>query len=334
VTGTVVIADCDHGSVDIEQEVFRAAGLDTRVARCRTAEDVVAAGRGALALVTQYAPVTRTVLEELPSLRAVARYGTGVDTIDVAAASERHIHVLSVPDYAVSEVSDQTIALILALTRGVVAADRAVRSGRWDLEAVRDVRRTSVLRLGLVGVGRIGALVARKAAALGFDVVAYDEKEVPEGIGPAGFDDLLATSDVISLHLPLTARTRHLMGAAEFARMRPGSFLINTARGPIVDEPALAEALRSGHLGGAGLDVVESEPLAADSPLRDCPNVVITPHVGFYSRQALHELKHRVATGVVDALRTAGVIGPEPAGPPEPTESTEPAESTESTEPA
>jgi D-3-phosphoglycerate dehydrogenase len=309
VTGTVVIADCDHGSVDIELEVFRAAGLDTRIAECRTVQEVVAAGHGALALVTQYAPVTRTVLEELPSLRAVARYGTGVDTIDVTAAAERGVEVLSVPDYAVSEVSDHTMALILALTRGVVAADRAVRCGRWDLETVRQVRRTSVLRLGLVGVGRIGAMVAPKAAALGFDIVAYDEQDVYQEVGRVGFDELLATSDVVSLHLPLTERTHHLMGAAEFARMRPGSFLVNTARGAIVDEPALIEALRSGHLGGAGLDVVESEPLAAGSPLLGCPNLVITPHVGFYSQQSLAELKRRVATGVVDALRRAGVLG-------------------------
>ncbi|NJC73418.1 C-terminal binding protein [Planosporangium thailandense] len=305
---TVVITDCDHGGVDVERAVFEAAGLDVTVAHCRTAEEVVAAGRGALALVTQYAPVTRAALAELPGLRAVARYGTGVDTIDVAAAAERGVAVICVPDYAVSEVSDHTIALILALTRGVVAADRAVRAGRWDLDEVRPVRRTSTLRLGLVGVGRIGAMVARKAAALGFDVVAYDEQPLPDGIGRVGFDELLATSDVVSLHLPLTERTRHLIGAAELARMRPGSFLVNTARGAVVDESALAGALRSGHLGGAGLDVVESEPLAADSPLRECPNVVITPHVAFYSQQAIHELKYRVATGVVDALRAAGAI--------------------------
>lgn len=304
-TGTVVITDCDHGSVDIELEVFRSAGLETTVARCRTAEDVVAAARGAVALVTQYAPVTRAVLEQLPGLRAVARYGTGVDTIDVVAAADRGIAVMSVPDYAVSEVSDQTVALIMALTRGVVVADRAVRAGRWDLDAVRQVRRTSTMRLGLVGVGRIGAMVARKAAALGFAVAAYDVVDVPDGIERLELAELLAASDVVSLHLPLTERTHHLIGEAELALMRPGAFLVNTARGAIVDEAALAAALRAGKLGGAGLDVVESEPLAADSPLRDCPNVVVTPHVGFYSQEALHELKWRVATGVVETLRSA-----------------------------
>jgi D-3-phosphoglycerate dehydrogenase len=302
VTRTVVITDCDHGNVDIEREVFHSAGLTTTVARCRTAADVVAAGRGALALVTQYAPVTRAVLDQLPTVRAVARYGTGVDTIDVAAAADRGVAVMSVPDYAVSEVSDQTIALIMALARGVVVADRAVRAGRWDLDAVRQVRRTSTMRLGLVGVGRIGATVARKASALGFEVAAYDPVGVPDGIEQVDFAGLLASSDVVSLHLPLTEQTHHLIGAAELDLMRPGAFLVNTARGAIVDEAALAAALRAGKLGGAGLDVVESEPLAADSPLRDCPNVVITPHVGFYSQQALHELKLRVATGVVEAL--------------------------------
>jgi D-3-phosphoglycerate dehydrogenase len=302
-----VITDCDHGSVDVEREIFRAAGLETTVAQCRTAADVVAAGRGALALVTQYAPVTRTVLEQLPTIRAVARYGTGLDTIDTAAAADRGVAVINVPDYAVSEVSDQTIALILALTRGVIVADRAVRAGRWDLDAVRQVRRTSTMRLGLVGVGRIGAMVARKASALGFRVAAYDVADVPDGIERLELADLLASSDVVSLHLPLTAQTRHFIGEAELSMMRPGAFLVNTARGAIVDENALAAALRTGKLGGAGLDVVEYEPLPADSPLRDCPNVVITPHVGFYSQQALHELKWRVATGVVEALRAKAV---------------------------
>lgn len=306
-TGTVVITDCDHGSVDVEREIFRAAGLETTVAQCRTAADVVAAGHGALALVTQYAPVTRTVLEQLPTIRAVARYGTGLDTIDTAAAADRGVAVINVPDYAVSEVSDQTIALILALTRGVIVADRAVRAGRWDLDVVRQVRRTSTMRLGLVGVGRIGAMVARKSSALGFTVAAYDVADVPDGIERLELADLLASSDVVSLHLPLTEQTRHFIGEAELSMMRPGAFLVNTARGAIVDENALAAALRTGKLGGAGLDVVEYEPLPADSPLRDCPNVVITPHVGFYSQQALHELKWRVATGVVAALRAKAV---------------------------
>jgi D-3-phosphoglycerate dehydrogenase / 2-oxoglutarate reductase len=220
VTGTIVITDCDHGNVDIEREVFQSAGLDTTVAQCRTAEDVAAAGRGAVALITQYAPVTRAVLDQLPGLRAVARYGTGVDTIDVVAAANRGIAVMSVPDYAVAEVSDQTIALIMALTRGIVAADRAVRAGHWNLETVRQVRRTSTMRLGLVGVGRIGAMVARKAASLGFAVAAHDVVAVPDGIERLELAELLATSDVVSLHLPLTEQTHHLIGEARCGAAR------------------------------------------------------------------------------------------------------------------
>jgi len=300
---TVVITDCDHGDVLIEAEIFDAAGVQWRLECCRSAQDVLQVGTGAQALITQYAPISREVIEGLPQCRVLARYGTGLDAIDLNAARDRGLVVVSVPDYAVDEVSDHALALVLSLTRGVVLSDRAARAGRWNLSSVPALRRTSALCLGLLGVGRIGAAVARKAAAVGFRVIAHDLQFVPPGIHAVSMDELLAISDVISVHVPLTPSTHHLLGAEQFARMRPGALLVNTARGGVVDESALTAALASGRVAGAGLDVLEIEPPNADSELLSHPGVVITPHIGFYSKEALDELKTRVATGVVEGLR-------------------------------
>lgn len=300
----VLITDCDHLSIEIEERVFGAAGISVELAACRSEDDVISAGRRAEGLLVQYAPVSRRVLDALPRCRAVARYGTGLDTIDTVAAAERNVAVVSVPDYAVSEVSDHTISLILALERGVVAADRAVHRGEWSLASLPELRRASSRCVGVLGLGRIGRAVAEKLAALGFAVVGYDPLVAP-GAGPFAttIERVLAESDVITLHLPLSEQTRNLVGDSLIGRMRKGAYLVNTARGGLVDEASLAAALASGRLGGAALDVVASEPLPADSPLLSSTNVIITPHVAFYSREALHELKQRAAQGLTEALR-------------------------------
>lgn len=302
-TGTVVIVDCDHPTIDPERAIFAAAGLEVRLGQCRTEEDVIEAGRGAAALLVQYAPVTRRVIEALPECRVIARYGVGLDTIDLAAAADRGVRVLAVPDYCVDEVSDHALALVLALTRGVVGLDRAVHSGRWDFLAAGKLHRTRTLRLGLLGAGRTGRALAVKAKAVGFSVAAYDPylTEVP-GLELVDLDWLLANSDVVSLHLPLSDATRHLIDGPALAKMSPGSFLVNTARGGLVDQAALVAALRDGHLGGAGLDVLEAEPIAPDDPLLGLPTVILTPHVAFYSEESIDELKRRAAERIVESL--------------------------------
>jgi D-3-phosphoglycerate dehydrogenase / 2-oxoglutarate reductase len=299
----VVITDCDHPDVTAERRIFGRAGLEVELASCRTEGEVIAAGRDAVALLTQYAPVTAGVLARLPECRAVGRYGTGVDNIDAAAARARGVTLISVPDYSTEEVANHATALILALVRGVVRLNASVRAGHWDFRASGQLRRTSAQRLGIVGLGHIGAAVASRALALGFAVTGYDP--VPRDVGGVSalpFAELLATSDVVSLHAPLGEATRHLLDDAAFALMKPGSVLVNTARGGLVDPVALGRALDSGRLAGAALDVLDREPPAFDDPLLHDERVIVTPHAAFYSEESLAEMKRRVAEGLVAAL--------------------------------
>ena len=300
----IVITDCDQESIEIEQGIFAAAGHEVVLAQCRTVDEVIAVGQGAIALLAQYAPITEAVMAALPDVRVVGRYGVSLDNIELPAAAARGIRVVNVPDYCIDEVADHAIGLVLALTRGIVALDRAVHAGTWHFRQAGELRRAAGMRLGLVGLGRIGAATARRALAMRFEVVAADPRSRQvDGVALMGLDELLATSDIVSLHSWLDPSTRHLLDAAALARMKPGAFLVNTSRGGVVDQPALVEALRSGHLGGAALDVLEREPIAPDDPLLSMPNVVLTPHTAFYSRESLVEMKTRVAEGIVAAIR-------------------------------
>jgi D-3-phosphoglycerate dehydrogenase len=256
-----------------------------------------------LALLVQYAPITRRVLEGLPDCRVIARYGVGLDTIDLVAAAERGVQVFAVPDYCVDEVSDHALALVLALTRGVVSLDRAVHAGRWDFLAAGRLHRTGTLLLGLVGAGRIGRAVAIKAKSVGFSVVANDPfVEAVPGLDMVEFDRLLESCNIVSLHLPLSEATRHCIDESVIARMRQGAYLVNTARGGLVDTAVLAAALQDGRLAGAALDVLEAEPVGADDSLLSIPNLILTPHAAFYSEESIDELKRKAATGIVTTL--------------------------------
>ncbi|WP_432572677.1 C-terminal binding protein [Kineococcus sp. SYSU DK005] len=303
----IVITDCDHDSVDVERAVARDAGADLVLARCRTEDDVVAAGADADALVVQYAPVTARVLDALPRVRVLSRYGVGVDTLDVPAATARGVAVCNVPDYGTEDVSDHAIALALTLARGTARLDRAVRAGTHSLEHVKPLHRVATRTFGVLGLGRIGAATARKAAGLGYAVVGADPRAEPgtttaQGVRVLGTEEVVASSDVLSLHLPLTAGTHHLIGEDLLARARPGAVLVNTSRGGVVDTAALVRALRSGRLAGAGLDVFETEPLPRDSELLQLEQVVLTPHAAWYSEESYAELKRRTVRNAVDVL--------------------------------
>jgi D-3-phosphoglycerate dehydrogenase len=300
----VVITDCDHGSIDIELAVFRAAGHEVVLERCKTEQETIAATDRADALLAQYAPITDAVMEAAPRLRVIGRYGVSLDTVDRPAAAARGIRVVNVPDYCVGEVADHAIALMLAMTRGIVGYDRAIHDGDWDFRVTGPLRRGSTLRMGLIGLGRIGGATARRALALGYEVVASDPAPTPvDGVALIEQEELLATSDVVSLHCWLDPSTRHLLDAPALARMRRGALLVNTSRGGLIDQSALVDALRSGHLGGAALDVLEREPIERGDPLLSLPNVILTPHAAFYSQDSLVEMKRRVAEEIVAALR-------------------------------
>jgi D-3-phosphoglycerate dehydrogenase len=253
-------------------------------------------------------PITRRVLEQLPRTVVVARYGVGVDNVDLEAATDAGIAVVYVPDYCVEEVSNHALALLLGWARQVTRCDAQLRAGKWGWEYAAHMQSVHQQRLGIVGAGRIGLALARKALALKMEVAAYDP-QVPaaaleaQGVRSLPLDALLAQSDYVSVHAPLMASTRHLIGAAQLARMKPTAFLINTARGAVVDEKALIEALRAGKIAGAGLDVFEAEPLPADSPLRTLPNTILTPHVGAQSPLATQRMRSQVGEEVLRALR-------------------------------
>ena len=250
-------------------------------------------------------PLDRAHLERLTACRAVVRYGVGLDNVDVAAAEDLGIGVGNVPEYGHEEISNHAIALLLALYRKLFAFDRSVRLGGVDVPPPESVSRLSRWTLGLVGFGRIGRHVARKAQAFGLEVVAFDPYAKREVAAAAGvelveLDELLLRADCVSLHVPLTPETRHMI---DVWQMKEDAILINIGRGGLVDEDALVAALRSGHLAGAALDVTEIEPLPLSSPLLDAPNVILTPHVAWVSEVALEDLRCFTAEA---ALRLLG----------------------------
>jgi D-3-phosphoglycerate dehydrogenase len=245
-------------------------------------------------------------MDHLTRCRVIARFGIGVDMIDLDAATERGILVCNTATYCLDEVSNHTIGLLLMLNRGLLHDVDALRSGGWFRSTSTPPRRLAGERLGLVGLGNIGRLVAGKARAFGLDVVAYDpylRERAEDGIPLVELEELLAGADIVSVHCPLNASTRHLLGRRELALMKPTAFLINTARGPIVDQAALFEALVEHRLAGAGLDVFETEPLPADDPLRQLDNVILTPHSASWSVESSAECRRVAVEHVVTVLR-------------------------------
>jgi D-3-phosphoglycerate dehydrogenase / 2-oxoglutarate reductase len=254
-----------------------------------------------------FEPVTAPDLAALPSLRVVATPSVGVDHIDVAAATERGVRVCNVPDYCVEEMADHTVALLLALARGVVELDRSVRHGGWDHLAAGPLGRLADIRLGIVGYGRIGKAAAARARALGMEVAAFDPLLDPDvisstGARPMSLDQLLRWSTAISVHAPLTPDTRHLVGARELALLPEGAYVVNVARSGLVDSDALLAALASGHLGGVAIDVLDVEPPDDAAPAPQAPRLVVNPHAGWYSEEAEEAAPRRATESVRDVL--------------------------------
>jgi D-3-phosphoglycerate dehydrogenase len=280
---------------------------ELRMAKSASADDILAVARDADAVLVTYAKLPGELLKELKRCKAIGRFGLGVDNIDIPAAAQLGIKVTYVPDYCLREVSDHAMALLLALARKIPLSNSLVQSGRWEVPPVVPLRRLEGQVLGLVGFGNIPRALTPKAKAFGLTVITHDpfvpaDVVKAHGVENASFEDLLTRSDFISVHAPLLPATRGLMNEAAFARMKKGAFLVNTARGPLVDESALVAALDSGDLGGAALDVVTIEPPAGNSPLLGRDNVILTPHTAFYSVEALEELQTKCASDVARVL--------------------------------
>ncbi len=305
----VLITDYYDPTLDEERKVF--AGTDIRIVdgngRCQSEDDVIALGAEAEALMVQWVPVTRRIMEHLPRCKVIARYAIGIDGIDLEAATERRIMVANVPDYCTAEVSDHAMALILALVRKLKLMDQEVQRGIWKYGKAAPVHRLSQLSLGLIGFGKIAREVARKACALGFGrVFAYDpyvaaSPDLPQ-VSLVPLEELLRNSHVISVHAPATSSTHHLLNRERLAMLRDGAFLVNTSRGAVIDEASLFEAVRAGRLGGVALDVLEDEAQVENHPLLRFENVILTPHIAWYSIESIQELQRKVAEQVKQAL--------------------------------
>jgi D-3-phosphoglycerate dehydrogenase len=300
----IVITDCDHGSCEEERAVFGEFGADLELAQMADEKEIIARCYDADGLLSQYAPLTRGVFEGLPRCKAVCRYGVGVDGIDLTAATEFGIIVANVPGYCMDEVSEHTLALFLSLVRKVNVLDRSIRSGTWDFRVAIPIHRLRGMTYGIVGCGRIGGGVARRVSAFGLRVIGYDPYLTEAaGIELVSLERLLPESDFISIHCPLTESTHHLFGRDQFQRMERRPLLLNLARGAVVDEAALIEALEKGWISGAALDVLEKEPPNANNPLMRWDNVILTPHIGFYSEESKSELKRRASENVRSVLQ-------------------------------
>lgn len=302
----VLITDFAWPDTSIERGILEAAGHTlvegpAVAADAETIEDLVREHMPD-AIMTNWAPVSAAAIELSPGLKVVARLGVGLDNIDVTAASRRGVWVTNVPDYCIEEVSDQAIALLLAWTRGVVAFDREVKAGTWNPAGAR-LRRLSELTVGISGFGRIGRRTAAKLKGWGCRIIVHDAVQIADrDVNQVPFHALLAESDAIIVHVPLLPETHHLFNHHAFTKMKPGAFLINVSRGPVVDAAALEAALRDGTVAGAGLDVVEGEPNAPRG-LAELPQAIMSPHVAFSSDASLVELRERTAQCVVSALK-------------------------------
>jgi len=302
----ITVSDSVFPNLDPARQVLATIGAELRMADSPTPDGIVAAAASSDALLVTYAKITADMIQKMPKCRIISRFGIGVDNVDIESATGAGIVVTKVPDYCIDEVSDHAMALLLAIVRKIPSSSARTHSGRWEMKAVVPIHRLRGSVLGLAGFGRIPQLVAPKAKAFGMHVIAHDPFVPEEAFSRAGVERvelpvLLATSDYISVHTPLTQETRHLFNRKTFAEMKRGAYLVNTARGPIIDEDALAEALDAGQIGGAALDVMSQEPPPA-SPLFGRDNVIITPHTSFYSEESLVDLQVKAAQEVVAVL--------------------------------
>ncbi|HSJ54836.1 MAG TPA: C-terminal binding protein [Anaerolineae bacterium] len=304
----VVVTDTVFPSLEPVQRVLAAVNARLEMAPQPLPEVIATAARRADALLVTYAKVPGDTIRRLECCKIISRTGIGVDNVDVEAATEKGIVVTRVPDYCIDEVSDHSLALLLALARKIPLANRLVSAGTWSVDSVGTIHRLRGQTLGLVGFGQIPRALAPKAQALGVQVVAYDpyvaaEAMAREGVRQVTFDELLEEADLISIHAPLTPETHHLFGREAFEKMRPGALLVNTARGPLVDTAALVEALDAGKLAGAALDVLEVEPPPPNSKLLGRSDLLLTPHTAFYSVESLLDLQVKAAEEVLRVLQ-------------------------------
>ena len=308
-TPRVAVTDYTFDTLDIESAILEPLGCRVDGRRCKTAAEVADLTRDADYVITQFAPVNAEVIGAMTRARVISRYGIGVDNVDLDAARAKGIPVCNVPDYCISEVADHTLALALGATRRLVQNWDKVRTGGWGLAVpVAEMKALDQMTVGVIGFGRIGRQVVERFKPFGCRVQVFDPAVPPDqvraaGAEPATLDEVWKSADLVTLHCPSNAHTRRMINADSLGRMKPGVIFINVGRGDLVDPPALLEALRSGRVGFAGLDVWDPEPIQADSPLRQMSNVAVTSHIASVSPKAVRTLRESAAEAVARIVR-------------------------------
>lgn len=301
----IVVTDSTFRSLDHERAVAERYGATLESFQCRTAEEVEAAVAGAHAAFVQFAPLTDAAIAGLAPGAPLVRYGVGFDNIDIGAARKRGHSVAYVPDYCVDEVADHTVAMLLAQFRKLTKLDASVRRGEWAAVAnCQPMKPATETTIGFLGLGRIGRAVLKRIKPFGFSALVSDpaiDEAAAASLGITAMDlaEMLPLTDILLLHAPLTEKTKGIVNDGLLARLKPGALIVNCSRGALIDEPALAKALEAGRLAAAALDVFGAEPLPAESPLRDAPNLLLSPHAAWYSDAAIDRLQ-RLAAEEID----------------------------------
>lgn len=309
----VAIADHDYDDIEIERGILEAAGLEVVELQAKSEDELIVGARGCAAIINQYAYVGAKTLDAIPTCRQVARYGIGVDIVDVEAATNRGVLVTNVRDYCTEEVADHALGMMLLLARRIPQYNRTTHAGEWRWQAARPIYRLRGSVMGIISLGRIGKAIAERAKPFGLEVLAYDPylddaTFADRQVRRAGKDELIERSDFIMMQAPLTHETRHFFGEPELRRMKRRTIIVNTGRGPTIDNKALYRALKEGWIAGAGLDDTEEEPAhrrqwsPADNPLFTLDNVLITPHVGYYSEESIQMCREVAASEVARVL--------------------------------
>lgn len=308
----VVITDYNFPNVEVERSILEAAGAELVACNCKNKEEVIQIAADADGIIDQFFPLSGEIIRKLDKCKVIAVYGVGTNQIDLKAASEKGIYVANVPDYCTDEVASHAVALILNCARRVSSQNNLVREGVWAPERTK-LYRFAGKTVGIAGLGAIGRSVARKLGGFDLNLLGYDPYVSAGTMSSAGvrkveLEELLERSDFVTVHLPLTPETAGMFSRDAFRRMKPSAYFVNPARGALVDEQALYAALTEGWIAGAALDVLAVEPPDIKYPLLALDNVIVTPHMGWYSEEANNQLHERVAQAVIDVLQ-----GREPA---------------------
>ena len=305
----VVVTDYDFYDLRYEEKVLsELPDLEFVKGKARTEEEVIELAKDADGIINQYAPISAKAVEQLEKCKVISRTGVGVNTIDIPTATEKGIYVCNVPDYCMDEVSDHALALLMSWARKVVLLNAHVKNKVWDFKKGVPIHRFNTQTVGVLGFGRIPRSLVKKLIAIGFNVMVYDpyvpdEEIIKAQAKPASMEEIFQQADFVSVHTPLTKETKGIINKDLFNQAKTSLVIINTSRGPVINEADLIEALRSGQIAGAALDVVEEEPIQPDNPLLEMDNVILTPHAAWYSEESEEEMRTKCARNVLQALK-------------------------------